>query len=96
MMLGILAAGAAYWLMMQLTKPSYKHCPAGRLKRLRKRQARARRILRDPKHRGNRAMHRAARRLMALTRKSHGKTPTWRPLSSEDAKLLGICMGDKL
>ena len=96
MMLGILAAGAAYWLMVQFSKRSYKHCPAGIRKHSRKRQAWARRILRDPKHRGNRAMHRAARRLMALTRKSHGQTRTWRPLSPEDAKLLGICMGDKL
>ncbi len=71
-MIGLMlfAAGAAYMLLdSYLKSPGHQRCPSGRRKNLRKLQAKARRILRNPKHRGDRANHRAARRLMKLTRK---------------------------
>lgn len=56
-------------IMHYMKQPNHVRCPAGRRKNRRKLQAQARRILRNPKYRGDRAQHRAARRLLALTRK---------------------------
>ncbi len=84
MLLGLLAGAAAYVALKYLKLPKHERCPAGRRKRARKVQAEARRMLRDPKHRGDRASHRAARRLLRLTRKHNPSKPRYRELAPEE------------
>ncbi len=79
-MAGLAAFGVYTWLKL----PGYERCPAGRRKKKRKTQAEVRRILRDPKHRGDRATHRAARRLLRLTRKPRPGVPLYRPMTDEE------------
>jgi hypothetical protein len=75
MMLGLMAGAAAYLALKWMKLPKHERCPVGRRKKARKVQSEARRRLRDPKHRGDRASHREARRLLRLTRKSRPVKP---------------------
>ena len=84
MLFGILAGAAAYVALKYLKSPKHQRCPAGRRKHARKVQAEARRKLRDPKHRGDRASHRAARRLLKLTRKHNPSKPRYREMTPEE------------
>lgn len=87
MLFGIAAAGMAFYAINQWLKmPKHQRCPAGRRKYKRKAQAEARRILRNPKNRGDRASHRAARRLIRLTRKPCPSRPLYRVASPEESK----------
>lgn len=86
MLFGILAGAAAYVALKYLQSPKHQRCPAGRRKHARKVQAEARRILRAPKNRGDRASHRAARRLLRLTRKHNPSKPRFRPLTPEEVE----------
>lgn len=84
MLFGILAGAAAYVALKYLRLPKHERCPAGRRKHARKVQAEARRALRNPKNRGDRASHRAARRLLRLTRKHNPSKPRYRELTPEE------------
>lgn len=84
MLLGIAAVGMAAYALHYLKLPKYERCRAGRRKYARKNQAKARRMLRDTKNRGDRASHRAARRLLALTRKRNPSKPRYREPTPEE------------
>ncbi len=97
MLLGIAAAGMAYYAINHWLKlPKYERCPAGRRKYKRKAQAEARRLLRDPTHRGDRASHRAARRILRLTRKPNPRIPTYRTPTPEEIERDERTMNDLL
>jgi len=84
MLIGLMAGAAAYLALKWMKLPKHERCPAGRRKKARKVQAEARRKLRDPKHRGDRASHRAARRLLRLSRKRNPSKPLYREPTPEE------------
>lgn len=96
MLMPLLLGGAAFAMYAYLKLPKYERCPAGRRKYARKAQAEARRMLRDPKNRGDRASHRAARRLLRLTRKHNPSKPRFREPTPEEDKRDELIMSDLL
>lgn len=67
MVMGLAAVGAMYYMWLKM--PGYKKCPAGRRKAMARYRESLRRVLRDPKFRGDREARREARLQLRLTRK---------------------------